>query len=232
MPIFFSCAPNRKQGVPFSMRKASIRVHGREGQVALRHRRVRDPDLRPVQAVGGDVRRRRIRLELATLAVEPDGTRPHRRDVAAGGRLGQAERAEGLAGEHRRQPSGVLLGVAERDDRVLRQDVDREHHRARHVGRAELLHDERPAEVAEARPAHRLGQRCRGQPELAHPPEDLRLVPLRLVALDRGRRQLPLGELPRGVAEQPLLGGESARAAGRRLGHRGHDPASRSAGGG
>ena len=124
--------------------------------------------------------------------------------------LGQGERAERLAREHRRQPSGALLVRAPGHDRVLRQDVDRERHRGRHVGRAELLHDQRPGEVAEPGASDGLGDRRGGEAQLAHPGEDRPVEPLGLVALDRRRGDLTLRELAGGPLEQALLGGERA----------------------
>ena len=59
IPIFFSCAPNRNPGVPFSTRNAVIafgparRIERREDEVAVRLGGVRDPDLGPGQPIGG-----------------------------------------------------------------------------------------------------------------------------------------------------------------------------------
>ena len=125
-------------------------------------------------------------------------------------RLGQGECAEGLAAEHRRQPARVLLGAAPGHDRVLRQDVDRQRDRAGHVGRPELFHHERPAEVREPRPADRLGKGCGGEPQLAHLREQRAVEPLGLIPLDGARRELARGEVTGGRLEEPLLLGQAA----------------------
>ena len=77
-----------------------------------------------------------------------------------------------------------------------------------HVGRGDLLHHQRPGEVAEAGAADRLRERRPGQPELAHPAEDRAVEALGLVALDRPRRDHVAGELARGRLEQALLLGQ------------------------
>ena len=119
--------------------------------------------------------------------------------------LGQGEGAERFPGQHRGQPARPLLVGAPGDDRVLREDVDRERDGRGHVGRAELLHDERPAEIGEPGPTDRLRDRRRGQPERAHPLEDGPVEALGLVSLDGARRHLSLGELAGGRLEQALL---------------------------
>ena len=123
-------------------------------------------------------------------------------------RLGQGERTERLAGLHRGQPARALLVGPPRDHRVLGQDVDGERHRQGHVGGPELLHDQGPAEVAEAGPTDRLGERRRGQSELAHPAEDRPVESLRLVAIDRAGSNLALGELAGGRLDEALLVGQ------------------------
>ena len=166
------------------------RVDGREDEVAVRLRRVRDPDLRPVEAIGRDIvggsaagtsdpvaSRRTARVRSAAAS-----------DAAMG--LREAERTERLAGEHRGQPVRMLLRRAERHHRVLAQDVDRQGDGRRHLRGGDLLHHERPAEVAESGPADALGERRAGQPEGAHPLEDGTLEALRFVALDRARGDL------------------------------------------
>ena len=92
----------------------------------------------------------------------------------------------------------------------------------RHVGRAELLHHERPAEVAEPGAADRLGQRRRRQPELAHPREDRAVEALGLVALDRASGATSRCANSRAVvSEQPLLVGQAAVRSTRRSRSRG-----------
>ena len=172
------------------------RVERREDEVAVGLGRVRDPDLRAGQPVRVAVGGARARVRIAAAS-------------RAGVRLGQRERPERLAGEHRPAASvPMLLGRAPGHDRVLRQDVDRQRDRRRHVGRAELLHHERPAEVREPGPADRLGERRGGQPELAHLGEERPVEALGLVALDRARGDLTLGEFARRLLEEPLLLGE------------------------
>ena len=94
------------------------------------------------------------------------GTRRRRRARPASGWRPASEPACGSVranapsaspGDHRPEPALVLLRRPPGHDRVLRQDVDRERHRHRHVGRPELLHHERPADVAEAGSTDRLG---------------------------------------------------------------------------
>ena len=58
------------------------------------------------------------------------------------------------------------------------------------------------------------GSGAAGQPELAHLREERAVVALRLVALDRGRRQLAGRELAGGRLEEPLLLGQAAAHAG------------------
>ena len=147
----------------------------------------------PVGASAGPTRSARVRIAAAS-------------DPACGSVRANAPSASpgSIAGSQRACCSSRAPG----HDRVLRQDVDRERHRHRHVGRAQLLHDQRPAEVREPGPADRLRERRRGQAERAHLGEQRAVVALRLVALDRARGDLALGELAGGRLEQPLLVGQ------------------------
>jgi hypothetical protein len=120
-------------------------------------------------------------------------------------RLRQRERPEGRAREHRRQPALALLVGAPGHDGELAQDVDGERHGGRHIGGAELFHDQRPRQVAEPGPTRVLGEGRRREAKLAHPLEDRPVEALGLVALDRARRYLALREVPGCRLEESLL---------------------------
>ena len=201
MPIFRSCAPNRNPAAPFSTRKAvmpaasGLRIHRREHEVTLCLRGVGDPDLRARQPV----RLRRVDRP------HPLRPRPDRGRIGSRMRFGQGKRPQRLPGLHRREPARALVVRAPGHDRVLRQDVDGERHGHRHVRRAKLLHDQRPSEVREPGSSDRRREWRRGQAQRAHRREQRAVVALGLVALDRARGDLPLGELASGRLEQSFL---------------------------
>ncbi len=177
-------------------RSTGCGVERREDQVALRLGRVADPDLRAGQPVRGR----------GVGRADSFSTRADRGRVRAGGRLGQREGAEAGPGLHCRQPAGSLLLGAPGHDRKLGQDVHRQADRGRHLGPRDLLHHERPAEVAEPGPADRLREGRGGQPEPAHAVHDRAIERLVGIAGDGAWRDLMFGELSRGGLEQPLLG--------------------------
>ena len=181
------------------------RIERREHEVAVGLRGVRDPDLGPGQPVLGDIFLSGGCGQLRAVRAVSRGTRAECRRVGPGMWLGERERAEGFTGLHRRQPAASLLVGAPGHDRVLRQDVDRQADGRRHVDPAELLHDERPADVAEPGAADGLGEGRGSQAELAHASEDGPVEALGLVALDGARLDLALGELPGRRGEQALL---------------------------
>ena len=79
----------------------------------------------------------------------------------------------------------------------------------RHVGRADLLHHEASSRGSEnPAPPTDSGNGAAGQPELAHPAEDRPVEALGLVALDRARGDLTLGEFARRLLEESFLLGE------------------------
>ncbi len=102
----------------------------------------------------------------------------------------------------------MLLVSSPGNDRVLREDVDGQHYRRRHVGGPELLHHKRPADVAEAATTDRLRERRAGQPQLTHPVEDRPVEALALVPIRGTGRDLATRELAGSVAEQSLLIGQ------------------------
>jgi hypothetical protein len=123
-------------------------------------------------------------------------------------RFGQGEGPEGLAGDHRSEPALVLLGIPPRHDRVLGQDVDRQGHGGRHVGRPELLHHERPAQIAEAGAADGLGQRGAGQAEVRHTRKNRAVEALGLVPFRGTRGDLATGELTGRVTKEAFFLGK------------------------
>ena len=179
------------------------------------------------------------------------GSQAQRSRVGARPGLGQREGAELLAGQHRRQPARLLLVVAPRHDRVLRQDVDAQRDGHRHVGVGDLLHDQRPGAVAEAGAADRLRERHGRQPQLAHAREQRAVVALLLVALAApgaisfaansravcwssrsSSVRPPVGAIQRGGTPAPSCVREGDLMTGRRLGSRIKEAAPRRSGSG
>jgi hypothetical protein len=168
----------------------------REDQVAVGLGGVGDPDLGAGQAVG---------IRCARRAADGRGRRPQRGGIGPGVGLGQGEGTQRLAGQHGCQPARLLLGRAPGDDRELRQDVDRQGDGHGHVSRAQLLHDQGPAEVRHAGAADHLGEWRAGQAQGAHGREQRAVVALVRIARDGPRRDLALGELAGRGLEQPFL---------------------------
>ena len=175
------------------------RVQGGEDEVSLGLRRVRDPDLRAGQAIGP----RRLG--------RPDALRAHpdRRGVGARLRFRKRERTESLSRLHRRQPAGLLLVAPPAHDRVLVEDVHAQGDGERHVGGRDLLDDDGPRRSRQPGAPDRLRERPGQQPELGHPPDECAVEALRLVALDRPRRDDLPGEGADRLAQQPRLGVEA-----------------------
>ena len=116
---------------------------------------------------------------------------------------------EPLAGAELRQELLLLLLGAPLLDRARDQRGLHRHDRARgRVAAADLLHDEAVADVVEAAPAVLLGD---GRAEVAHLGDalhQLEVEALVAVVVARARDDLAVGEVARGLADQPLLVGE------------------------
>ena len=187
-----------------------LRIEGREHQVLLGLAGVGDPDLGARQAVA---RRRAGRAD--PLRSEPEGAR-----VGAGLRFGEGECTQPVTGDHRCQPTALLLARAPGDHRQLRQDVHRQGDRERHVGIGDLFHDQGPRAVAEPGATKVFGDRKCREAELAQPREQAPVVAFLVVAFGGSRRHLLRRELACRPLEQPFLVGQVRRR--RTRGHRCH----------
>src|SRR4051794_28445495 len=131
------------------------------------------------------------------------------RGVGAGVRLGQSEAAQDLAGAQARQPLVLLLLAAPALDRRAHERGLHRHDRAgRGIGAAHLLDDQRVGAVVQAAAAVLLGD---DRPQVAHVAELLDQVEVEVlvaVVVPGLREDLLVGELARGVADQPLLVGQ------------------------
>ena len=154
--------------------------------------RVGDPVLLAVQEVGA--------------VVLADGRRQHRRDVGAGGRLGQAEAAELLALCHRLEVARVLLVAPELEERQrVQADVHRDQRAERRLAPLDLLADQRLAHVVEARAAVLGRDRRAQQPQLGHALDDAHVEVVVDVVLLRHRQDASVDELTHGLLDRALL---------------------------
>jgi len=149
--------------------------------------------------------------------------RLHRRDVRAGARLRQAERAEDRLVDERREPRRLLRVRAGDDHRAGAEAVGGDRGADAGAAPVELLADEHPVEAAEAGAADLLRDVEVHQPELVCLRDHVdRVLHLRVV-LGLLRPDLLRGELARKLAQRLLLVGEGERDPGRRsLFDRGH----------
>ena len=158
--------------------------------------RVRDEHLRAVDDV------------LVAVALS---SRLDARDVGAGVRLGERERAEERLFEQRRQPLLLLLVGAGEQDRRRPECVGDERDRDPRTAPGELLADQDPVEDREAGPAELLRDVDVHQAELVRLRDHVRRVRLMLVVLGGDRADLLLGELVRQRAQVALLVGQGER---------------------
>lgn len=148
-------------------------------------------------------------------AVGRGGFALQRGSIGAGLRLGQAVRADLLAGQHARQPPRALLIGAEHQQRVARQAVHADGHRDRCPARGDLLQDleidlER---LAAATPFLRLRQAQQsGRAELGEDALGIGLVALMLVD-DRAEHLVADVPGQRDEVGGVLVGGEGGRRA-------------------
>src|SRR3954454_6778519 len=166
----------------------------REDERVISDGRVRDPVLLTVEDVGVTFAPRR---------------RPHRRDVGAGVRLGQAEACELLALRLWRQPPLLLVlrAVLEQRERV-EADVHRDQRAERRLAALDLLARERLRHVVEARAAVLLRQDDAEDPELRHALDQLEVELVVDVVLHCDRQDALVHELADRVLDQPLLVGQ------------------------
>ena len=133
----------------------------------------------------------------------------HRRRVAAGVGLGQAEAADELAGGHARQPALLLLVGAELPDREHRERaLDRDEAAQPAVGRLELAARDAVVRRARARAAVAAEVHAE-QAELADRRREVaRRQRAVLVPLLDVREHAVRGEAPHGLRDEPVLVGE------------------------
>ena len=170
------------------------RVGLREDERVVGDGRVRDPVLLAVQDVD--------------VALAARG-RPHRRDVRAGGRLGQPEAGELLA---------LACGasyccfcssrpVAEQRERV-EPDVDGDQRPERRLAALDLLAGERLRDEVEAGAAVLLGNDDAEQPQLGHALDHAHVELVVDVVLDRVRQHALVHERAHRLLDQALLVGQ------------------------
>ena len=163
----------------------------REDERVVGDGRVRDPVLLAVEDVA--------------VALAARG-RPHRGDVGARGRLGQAEAGELLAAGLRHEVALLLLlrAVAQQRERV-QPDVDRDQRPEGRLAALDLLAGERLGDEVEPGAAVLLGDDDPEQAQLGHALDHRHVELVVDVVLDRVRQHALVHELPDGVLDQPLL---------------------------
>ena len=180
--------------------------HDQVGDLVLARARRDADDARDVGARVGDELLGAVDHPLAAVQPRP---RAHVAGVRARLRLGQPERAQLAPGRQLGQPLGLLLGAAEQVDRLRAERRVRAHRdRDGGVHARELLDGDRVGERVAAGAADLLGERDPHQPELAELRDDLVRERLRAVELLRDRRDLALGEVADGAADQLVVGRE------------------------
>ncbi len=142
-------------------------------------------------------------------AVDLFGPRGHAARIGAGVGLGEPEAADELAPREARQVFAALVGIAIGVDRVHDERTLHAHHRAEpEVDPLDLARDEAVGNIARAGAAELLRQRHPEQARFAHQPEQLRVGLFLEISLSNARRELLCGEVPRRVADHPLVLGE------------------------
>ena len=150
-----------------------------------------------------------FRADEAVAAIDLLRARGHAAGVRARVRLGEPEAANELAARQAGQVLTPLAVVAVGMDRIHDERTLHAHHRAEAgVDALDLARDEPVGDITSAGAAEFLRQREPEQPRLAHQAEELGVgLLLEVGLLDPGREFLQ-GEVPRGVADHPLLLGE------------------------
>ena len=149
------------------------------------------------------------------------GSGPEVGGVRAGVGLGQGEAAERLAGAQAGQPLTLLLLGSPRLDRAAdERGLDRDDGAGRGVGAADLLDDQRVADVVEPAAAVLLGDRGAQVADLPELRGQLAVEARGAVVVADAGDDLPVGELAGRLRDQPLLVAEGevhrqARARGR-----------------
>src|SRR5581483_9246980 len=149
-----------------------------------------EPEHRP----GARVRRPHLAAVHDVGVAAPDGDAADALRVAAGVRLGEAERGTLLAARHRRQEALPLLVVPERPDDVRDHQVRVQDAGQAHPAAAELLHDHRVRRHVQAEAAELLGDGRAEEAELLHAIAERLRVLVPVLELARDRQHLLLDE--------------------------------------
>ena len=194
--------PGEKPGVPFSTMNAEMPL--------LRERREGRDGHHDEDVADAAVRRERLRSVQHPAAVDFRGRRPHRRGIAAGGRLGQPPRADLLAARQRHEIALLLLfGARQRDVGGAQPVVGRHRQRDRRIDAGQLFDADAVVDGGHAGAAVLFRKLDAHQSERGELRDQIGGKLLRLIPFAHVRADLGFGELADAATEQLLLRGQT-----------------------